>query len=47
MGRLIGVYGSGDEAIKVLGKFRPKHVIVLKVGEKPGVGEWLGGSLEL
>ena len=49
-GRLIGVYGGLEEAaatIKNL-KQRPNHAIVTKVGvDKKGLGEWLGGFLEL
>ncbi|PCN50093.1 hypothetical protein B6U99_06280 [Candidatus Geothermarchaeota archaeon ex4572_27] len=46
-GRLIGAYESGEEVIAALRKIRPRHAIVVRVGERPGVGEWLGGSLEL
>lgn len=47
--KLIGVYESTEEVINALKsiKPKPKRAIVVKIGERPGVGEWLGGSLEL
>ena len=48
-GRLSGIYESVKDITKALNSVspKPKHAIVVKIGEKPGVGEWLGGSLEL
>ncbi len=46
-GKLLGIYESSEEVIRVLRDIKPKHAIVVKIGEKPGVGEWMGGSLEL
>ncbi|ABL78964.1 hypothetical protein [Thermofilum pendens] len=43
--RLVGVYATLDEVIAALKGIRPKHAVVVKVGEdKGGELEWWGGS---
>lgn len=48
-GRLLGAYGSLDEAALAIKSLtpRPVHAILTKAGEElEEQGEWLGGSLE-